>query len=148
MEFNSEGWQLVGLLFFSAIKFFLAPSACVVSGYGFVASVLISSIGGCLGFIGFYKFGQFFSGLYLRYFPPKENKKLFSRKNKMLVKVKGKWGYWGLALLTPFVLGVPVAGILASIYYPAQKNIIPVFCSSIVLASFLLTFISIYLKNF
>lgn len=148
MDSTFEAWQIVGLIFFSAIKFFLAPSACVVSGYGFFFSVLISSFGGCLGFVFFYKFGLVIQRLYFTYFPPKENKLVFTKRNKLLVKVKSKWGLWGLAVLTPFVIGVPIAGLLAAIYYAKNKKIIPVFVLVIVLASFLLTGISIYFKEF
>lgn len=144
---NAVNWlEVIGLLFFSATKFFLAPSACVLLGYGFLPSFFISSIGGCAGFIVFFSFGQFIRGQYMRLFPPKRNKPIFSRKNRFLAHVKRRWGFWGLAVLCPFVLGMPVAGIIASMYYSNNKKIIPVFCAVIICAAILLTFISLNLK--
>ena len=139
--------EVAGLLFFSSTKFFLSPSACVLLGYGFIPSFLISSIGGCSGFVVFYSFGKFIRRQYFSIFPPKKDKPNFTRRNKFLVKVKNKWGFWGLAVLCPFVLGMPVAGILSSMYYANNRKIIPVFCFFIVGASLLLTSISIYIKE-
>lgn len=139
--------EVVGLLFFSATKFFLSPSACVLLGYSFVASAVISAIGGCIGFTTFFTFGLFIRKQYQRLFPPKRNKPVFTRRNKFLVHVKKRWGFWGLAVLCPFVLGMPVAGIIASMYYANNRKIIPVFCAVIIGAAFLLSFISVYLKE-
>lgn len=144
----NELWQIAGLFIFSSFKFFLAPPASVIAGYGFISSVLITFTGAATGFIIFFKFWQFILAFYNRLFSKKSKKKrkTFSKKNKFIVKAKLGYGLIGLALLTPCLLGIPLGAILASNYYSNNKKAIPVFLSSILLWSIGLTYISLYIK--
>jgi len=54
---------------------------------------------------------------------------------------------WGLAILTPFLLGVPLGAFLASAYYRKQKGALWVFFSFILLWSFILTYFSVFIKT-
>lgn len=143
-----ELWQIAGLLFFSSIKFFLAPPAAVIAGYGFVPAVVISFCGGAGGFVIFFKFWQFIKLGIEKLFKKnkKKNKKTFSKKNKFIVRAKVNYGLIGIALLTPCLLGIPLGAILASNYYPKNKKVIPVFLSSILIWSITLTYVSLYIK--
>lgn len=143
----NELWQIAGLLFFSSIKFFLAPPAAVIAGYGFLSSVLITFSGASIGFVIFFKFWQYIKMVFEKLFKPKKKaKKTFSKKNKLIVKAKVSYGLIGLALLTPCLLGIPLGAILASNYYSKSKKAIPVFLTSILLWSVTLTYISLYIK--
>ena len=143
-----EIWQIAGLLFFSSIKFFLAPTAAVIAGYGFVSTVAITFGGASIGFIIFYRFWAFIKRVIASVFKPKKKKKkkTFSKKNKLIVRAKVTYGLIGIALLTPCLIGIPLGAILASNYYPKNSKAIPVFLTSILIWSISLTYISLYIK--
>ena len=134
--------EILGLLLASATKFFLAPSLAVYLGYGFLNSILITSIGGILGFFIFFKFGIIIYKWYQSFFS-KKNKPKFNRRNRTIVKIKAKYGLWGLAILTPCLLSVPIGSFLASRYYSKDKRTFPIFVVFIIIWSILLTSISL-----
>ena len=143
-----EIWQIAGLFLFSAVRFFLAPPAAVIAGYGFLSTVIITFSGGSIGFVLYYKFWQILKTSFAKLFKFKKkgNKKTFSKKNKLIVKAKLNYGMIGIALLTPILLSIPFVVILAANYYPNNKKVIPVFLSSILIWSIGLTYISLYIK--
>lgn len=138
--------KIIALILTSAIKFFLAPTASIIAGYSFGETLAITIFGGILGFLVFFKFGSFIRDLYAKIFKP--NRRLvFSKRNRFLVNIKSKYGIYGLALLSPSVLSIPVGAFIASIYYQKDKRTIPVFVLSIVIWSLLLTTITSYFSN-
>lgn len=142
-----EALKIGGLVLFSATKFFFAPAAIVLAGYDFWTTILITCLGGGLGFAFFFRFGQLIRTAIQHFFKIKPKKK-FTKRNKMIIKLKRTYGLWGLALLTPCFLGIPIGAILASIYYSKQKGAIFVFSLFIFVWAFILTSFSIYIKDY
>jgi len=138
--------KVFGLIVFSGLKIFLAPSAIVIAGYGFLETLLISCTGGFISLIIFYKFGVYLQGVFAKYFKLKARRK-FSKRNRWIVKIKRSYGFWGLAFLTPCLWGIPIGAVLASVFYPRKKGILFVFGLFIFLWSLLLTSISLYIKE-
>ncbi len=138
--------EILGLLLTSATKFFLAPSIAVYLGYDFLATLLITSGGGIIGFVVFFKFGVIIRRWYISLFS-KKPKPVFSRKNRTIVKLKTKYGLWGLAALTPCLFSIPIGALLASRYYAKDSRTFPFFLGAIILWSILLTSISLGIKN-
>lgn len=134
--------KIAGLLLLSALKFFLAPSTTVYAGYSFLETLIITFSGGAIGFVLFFRFGTLISN-FLQKFRKKKQRKRFSRSKRMLVKIKVKYGLWGLALLTPCLLGVPLGAFLASAYYAHDRRTIPAFLASLFLWSGFLTLLSL-----
>ena len=130
--------KVIGLIIASGLKFFLAPTATVLAGYSFIETICITISGGFLGFVLFFKFGTFIGKLLKKYFPSKE-KPRFTRKNRFIVKIKSKYGLYGIALLTPCLFSIPLGAILASLFYSKDKRTIPMFTVSIVIWSLVLT---------
>jgi len=134
--------EILSLLLVSATKFFLAPSIAIYLGYGFLKSVFITSAGGIIGFFIFFKFGIIIRKWFLKLFK-KKKKAFFTKKTRLIVKVRAKYGLWGLAILTPCLLSVPIGAFLASRYYSKDKRTIPFFIGFIILWSILLSSISL-----
>ena len=142
---------IIGLMAFSAVKFFLAVPATVLAGYSYFSAIIITTIGGILGFIVFFYIGEikwvriFFGKLMDWIFKlfgvdrAEKEKKKFSRKNRLIVTVKGRYGLIGLALLTPCVFSIPLGSLLAARYYDNRSMTIPYMIFSIALWSFILT---------
>lgn len=49
-------------------------------------------------------------------------KKIFTRRNRRIVKTKMKYGLLGIALITPFLLSIPVGVFLVVRYYHTSKS--------------------------
>lgn len=130
----------------SGVKFFLAPSTVVITGYGFWDTIWITSVGGILGFLMFFYFGQFFRRK-MQFLFKKKEKKRFSKRNRFIAKIRGKYGLWGLAILTPCILSIPIGAVMASIYYPKRKGVLMIFGLMIIAWSFILTSITLFIKN-
>lgn len=139
------------LFVFCATKFFIAVPAVLIAGYSYWETILISSSGGIAGFFVFFYIGEmklvrlylgkiidWLLGLFGISLATKE-RKTFSKKTRFIVKVKGRYGIIGLALLTPSVFSIPLGSLIAARYFDDNKITIPVMLFSIVLWSFGIT---------
>jgi membrane protein YqaA with SNARE-associated domain len=142
----TEILKISGLLLFSALKFFLAPATVLISGYDIYQTILITSVGGVMGFITFYLFGSVMYTKYQQVFPPKR-KKIFTPRKRKMVKYKKKYGFWGLAILTPVLFGIPLGSLIAAAFFPERPKTIAVFVSSIIIWSVLISLQCAYLKT-
>jgi len=134
----------VGLL--SAIKFFLAIPYSYAIGLSYYETLISTCTGGIIGFYFFY----YLSGVILNFLvrkgilkrpgkKRKANKKIFSKKNKLIVKTKLSYGLIGLVILTPIILSIPIGAFILRKYYKNNKLAIPLMCSSIILCGFITT---------
>lgn len=137
--------EILILLLFSSTKFFLAPPAALLAGYDLKNTILICGSGGTAGFFFFFYFAMFVNRTWLKLFPKK--KKVFSKKNKLIVKVRSGFGLVGVALLTPCLLSVPLGSILAANYYKKNKATIPTFLISIWFWAITISCTLVYFKN-
>lgn len=143
--------KILGLATLSGLKFFLGVPATVAAGYSFIPTMLITSIGGIAGFFVFFYIGEI---KWIRYYFGKlmdwifnllgleraqKQKKKFSKTNRLIVTVKGKYGLIGLALLTPCLFSIPLGSLLAARYFDDNKATIPYMILSIIFSSFVLT---------
>ena len=138
--------EIVGLFLLSSVKFLFAPSASVAAGYGFVETLIITISGGVFGVFLFFFSGSWILAKWGAYFPNKNPSKKFSRKNKLIVSTKNKFGVIGLAILMG-VISIPLASFLAARYFRYNPRTIPYLIASICLWSLGLTFFSIVIKN-
>ena len=130
--------KILGLLAFSTLKFFFSPSAALLAGYSFFETIFITVVGGYTGFVLFFFAGKAMVAWFHRVFKRKK-KKLFNKRNRMIVKIKAKYGLMGIAVLTPLLLSIPVGALLASYYFPRAKRTLPIFFICLVIWSFILT---------
>lgn len=130
---------LVGIL--SATKFLTAPITSLNIGFGYVETLIITTIGGLVGvFFFFYlssgimlvasKISTKFTGNST----PKK-KRIFTWKNKIIVKIKRDYGLIGLAAITPVFLSIPLGTFLAARFFHDQKKILTYLAASVVVWS-------------
>lgn len=132
--------QIVGLMLLSSIKFLFAPATVLVSGFDYWDTILITTSGGWLGVLIFYYFGKIIVGLFMRrYFASKKKKQKFTRSNKLIIRIKSKFGIFGLALVSPVIISIPVGSILAARYFGDDKRAVYAMMGSVLLWSFALT---------
>ena len=56
-------------------------------------------------------------------FKRKKPRKKFSKRTRRYVKVRSKFGLFGIALLTPFLLSIPIGCFIAMRYYKNKKKV-------------------------
>jgi hypothetical protein len=57
----------------------------------------------------------------------------FTRKNKLIVKMRRLYGMWGLLILSPIILSIPVGALLGNKYFRHNRHFIPYMLLSIVI---------------
>jgi hypothetical protein len=82
-------------------------------------------------------------------FKRKKPKKVFSKKSRRWVKVKNKYGLFGIAALTPILLSIPIGCFIAMRYYKNKKKVFLYLFLAVVVWSFIFaSFGSTILKIF
>lgn len=138
--------EILSVLLTSAIKFLPAPFLAVnVYGFKFGQAVLMTTAGGVLGILFFF----FASGELMerarvrrmrRMAEGKEpRKRFFTRRNKLMVRIKQGSGIVGLAIITPAIISIPIGCVLAAKYFRKEAFTLPALLLSLFLWSLLLS---------
>jgi hypothetical protein len=112
---------------------------------GILPSILANLSGGAIGLLIFINFGSFITKKYyaLRY----KNKvyQKFNNWNRFLVKVRRSMGLWGISILSPILLTLPVGAMLALQITSNKTKIFIYMFSCCILWSSIFFFLSLYL---
>lgn len=95
----------------STVKFALSASAVVTGDMG-ISGTVANVLGGITGIIIFTYLGTYMRTWAIKTFPERFDKK-FTKSTRFLVKVKQHSGLFGVALITPIFLSIPVGVMLA-----------------------------------
>ena len=120
---------IVGLLLCSVKFGVMFVPTIRVNGYNFIESILFGLAAGFLGNLVFIYAGEYLNkgidrGLdYLRGNKPRKIKKKFTKSTRRLVKVKSKYGLFGIALLSPLFISIPIGAFIAVRYYHNKRKI-------------------------
>lgn len=137
---DSGLWKIILVILLSSVKFGLGGVPLALGfGFSFFKTVVTTSIGGIMGIMIF----SYLSDIILRFVKrflenrkerrksqPKE--KVFTWRNKMIVKVKRKFGLIGLAVLTPSVLSMPLGMLLVRRYFHNHQRVLVYMISSVI----------------
>ena len=121
--------QILVTILSSAVKFAMTfPLAVMQFKFSFLETILWTNVGGILGIYFF----AFLSGKIIawwnrtirkKYFnnrDPRE-KKVFTARNRRIVRIKQNYGLFGIAVTTPLLLSIPVGTFLVVRYYRTRK---------------------------
>lgn len=103
------------------------PVAVYVFKMTFLQTIFYTNIGGLLGIIASAILSKGLIKIYIAFWPDKlkwkiKNGKKFSRRNRLLVNLKKKYGLLGIAFLTPVLLSIPLGTFLVAKYYGQSKQ--------------------------
>jgi hypothetical protein len=142
----NQFFQVLFVVLLSSVKFFLVPPIALLQ-YKFPVwnAILYSSIGGTLGVLVFYFLSKElmivwqFIVLYIKrkhkphkYHHKHHIKPKFSNLSRRIVRLKNKWGLYGLAVLTPCVLSIPFGTFIAARFFPGKRTILLLCCSVLI----------------
>ncbi len=140
--------EIVILLLLSSVKFALAVGYMLFNkGFGYFETVIILMVGGSIGVVAFYFFGEWIMLKWKTFRRSSKPPKKFTKTNRLIVKVRKKYGLIGLALLTPVLLSIPVGCIIAARYYRFSYKVLFSLLGAVVFWSFVLPLISLYYKS-
>ena len=140
--------QVLTIIFMGAFKFLFTGLVSFGMGYSFVETMIYMAIGGCIGALVFYLLGktvlEWFRQRYVRKREARRlkgipTKKIFTRTNRTIVRVKHKYGMLGLVMFTPPILSIPITSVLAAKYFKHDKRTLPALIGSILVWSVVLT---------
>lgn len=151
--------QIAEVALIASVKFLLAPFEAERYGMTYWTAWIITTGGGITGIFIFYYAGwiiarwwqhniakvkSFFTKRPVSDFEG-EHRKIFTRKNKMMVRIKQRFGLFGIAFVTPCIISIPIGTLVAIAFYPKKRQVIPYLLISLVLWSFLLNYIAQWL---
>ena len=130
---------ILAVLGTSVVKFVLAAAVSYGFNHTFWETVLLLSIGGALGTTAFYRAGVgVLKWLHARAIRNRDRriakglapKRVFTRSNRFIVRVKRSYGLFGLAIMPP-LLSVPITALIAAKYFHHDRRTLPVLLTAI-----------------
>ncbi len=122
--------QIILTILSSSVKFAMTfPIAILQFNFNMLETILWTNIGGILG-IYFFAFlsdkvivwwNRIFRKKRMQARAVKKEKKIFTKKNRRIIRIKQRYGLIGIALSTPFLLSIPVGTFLTIRYYRSSR---------------------------
>ncbi len=124
------------------------PSAVVLFKFNFLKVFLVSVSGGISGSIFFTYLSagiiKWWKKIKEKYFKEHKHPKVFTKRNRFIIKVKKRFGLYGIAFLAPILLSQPLGAFLAERFYKDKKKIIFAMSVAVVFWSVALYFLFLF----
>ncbi len=160
--------KIIQVFILAGVKYFYAPIYGVAIRVGFWYNFFALIAGGTLAFMTYYHFSKivlvlstrlgpvFKSALPDSWYEARQRRKIkrqirrsqrrkFTWWNKFMIKFRRHYGMWGIILLTPVFLSLPVGAFLLRKYYIDNRKSVPLALLFIVIEGFMLCVIYSYM---
>ena len=140
--------KYLNVILIASGKYFWATPYAILLKLNVVETIVMIQIGGLLGFLFFYYLFAFLLKEIKLLWPKvylitpaifkvrfeqwrivrrqrKLNAKKFTRTNKMIVRIRERWGMVGIVVLTPVLLSIPVGALIGTKYFRHRHGFIP-----------------------
>lgn len=140
--------KIINVFLLATVKYFYTPIYAYIIGLGFFETLITLISGGIFGFFVFYYLSnililsaRILKPTLIKFIPDRllnrirswkheraikrKGKKKFTKHNKIIVKARSKYGMWGICLLTPVLLSIPIGAFLLRKYYHNNTKAIP-----------------------
>ncbi|WP_423129399.1 hypothetical protein [Gaoshiqia sp. Z1-71] len=136
--------KLLHVYLLATVKYFLTFPYALLIGLKYSQALIAVTVGGITGFVFFYYLSGALINFYQKHretvyrilkrytridlFALQEKKKsretpVFSKRLRRFVKLRTKYGMWGIIVTTPILLSIPVGAFLLNKYYAGRKNV-------------------------
>ncbi len=145
-------FKILEIILMSGIKFIFAPPLSFELGFNYIQTILFTTTGGIAGVFFFYYFSKLLIKSFQKYFPliiqylnPEQlikfhkEKKIFTKRNKMIINIMKKYGRFGIITLTPILFSIPFGTFIVSRYFSKKPYTFLYLSLSILVWSFLMT---------
>lgn len=122
--------QIILTILSSAVKFAMTfPLAVMQFQFSFLETILYTNVGGILGIYFFAFLSEQVMAWWKRLFRKQRarvraafrEKKVFTKRNRRIIRIKQQYGLVGIAFTTPLLLSIPVGTFLVVRYYRPSK---------------------------
>lgn len=125
-------WEIISVFLLATVKFvFGAVPMALGMGFSFFQAVTITSLGGFTGVMIFtFTSEKLIHGYQERRHREKherqqqKKKPVFTRRNRLIMRVKSRFGLFGIALLTPLLFSIPIGCFIAVRYFKQKQKIL------------------------
>lgn len=124
--------QILLTILFSSFKFAATfPLVIIQFEFSFAETILWTNVGGIAGIYFFAFLSEKLLAWWKRAFrtsnrhilqDEQQEKRMFTRRNRRIVRIKQKYGLAGIALTTPLLLSIPVGVFLVVRYYHTSRS--------------------------
>lgn len=126
----------------AVVKFVVTPSLMIARGWGFWATVAVTSAGAALGVGLFFYFGKWILKKWAEFKGEKEPKRpFFTPQRRRVVRFRRLFGMWGLLTISGLI-SVPISAVLAAKYYQRDERMPWILVGAFVIWSLILTSLS------
>ena len=119
-----EIWKIISVIVTSSVKFLLALPLAKAGNLNFMETFLSTSIGGIIGVLFFFFFFNRLLTIYVKQKhkydlthkkkPEKKSKKIFTKRNRFIIKIIQQYGLPGVAFITPCIISIPIGCFVAA----------------------------------
>ena len=147
---NTEIWKFISAALACTISLSKIgiPTVIAIYKYNYTLALLSSCTGAIFGTVVFtYLFAgilKWWENLKVGMFTSKHPKKIFTKFNRRVIKIKHRFGLIGIAILTPIFLSIPIGAFLAERFYKDKRKVIIYLSLSSVFWCFTLYFIFLF----
>lgn len=135
--------KIIQVFLLATVKYVLTFPYALMIGLNFQQTLISVTLGGIAGFIFFYHFSGFAIKQFhhVKTFLWKHSphtvkhryrtmvdkrkrvtgEKVFTRRNRLIVKFRSKYGLFGIIVASPIILSLPIGAFLLNKYYPKHK---------------------------
>ena len=122
--------QIILTILSSGVKFAMTfPVVVMQFKFTFLETILWTNVGGILGIYFFAFLSEKLIAWWNRTFRKKRSspgyrnrdKKIFTRRNRRIIRIKQRYGLLGIAVTTPLLLSIPLGTFLVVRYYRTRK---------------------------
>jgi len=140
--------KYINVIAIASVKFFWATPYAYLFHLNQIETFVMIQLGGLLGFLFYYSFFSFLLKELKLIWPliyfitprifkvrfeqwrimrraRRATANKFTRRNKMIARIRRKYGMPGIVLLTPVLLSIPIGALLGTKYFHHRKGFIP-----------------------
>ncbi len=116
--------EAIGFFLLSSVKFAVATLPIALR-FDFYTALTISILGGLSGAFFFLFLWRKFMDMWNIYIFKNPNKESIlikiNKRKRRIINLKNTYGYWGILVLTPVILSIPIGAFLLSQYFQKKK---------------------------
>jgi hypothetical protein len=156
--------KILIVLSLSSVKFLLAPPLSFSLGLNYLQTIFSTSLGGIMGVLFFFYLSKGLIRVYDlfirkhvhtlvhsiaerlnakhlvdRFFPLHRTNKVFTFRNRLIIRVRRKYGFLGIVILTPVLFSIPVGSFLIARFYSKKRYNVLYLSASVIIWSLLMS---------
>lgn len=150
--------ELSTVFFSSMIKFMFSPALGPVLGLTYLETYLANALGALTAMTIFFFAADYFHRLSVKRKAnrrrrkiaaglPIKHKKIFTKRNKTIIRLKNKVGVVIFALFAPFFLSIPIGSIITAKFFGKKKRTYPIMVIGVFLCNTITVSLAYLLKH-